>query len=234
MVLETVPGIATGRQHWFDLVERLVLVVFTAEYAINVWVAPDRKAYVLGVWGIIDLLAVLPSLVLALNVGSAEFLGVMRVMRVLRILRVLKLAKVAAQCFQDRQSRGAARMDIQIYFIALFCSLTVWSTLVYYAERGQPATKFTSIPEGMWWGISALTGATYGDIYPTTLWGRIVGVFAALNGLALFGLLMNVIGEALHASLFGSRKPAAACPQCGAALAVPAAAGGGPAVAARA
>ena len=234
MVLETVPWIAAGRQRWFDLVEHLVLVVFTAEYVINIWVAPDRKRYVLGVWGIIDLLAVLPSLVLALNIGSAEFLGVMRVMRVLRILRVLKLAKVAAQRFQERESRGAARMDIQIYFIAFFCSLTIWSTLVYYAERGQPATKFTSIPEGMWWAISALTSATYGDIYPTTLWGRIVGVCAALNGLALFGLLMNVIGEALHASLFGARRqPAAACPQCGATLSAPAVpSGGGSAVAA--
>jgi voltage-gated potassium channel len=236
MVLETVPWIAARSQHWFDLVERLVLVVFTAEYAINVWVAPDRKRYVFGVWGIIDLLAVLPSLVLALNVGSAEFLGVMRVMRVLRILRVLKLAKVAAQRFHERESRGAARMDIQIYFIAFFCSLTIWSTLVYYAERGQPGTKFTSIPEGMWWAISALTSATYGDIYPTTVWGRVVGVCAALNGLALFGLLMNVIGEALHASLFGgNRKAEAACPRCGAAPSVTAAApGGGPAVAAQA
>ncbi len=210
MVLETVPWMAERHQAWFDLVEHVVLVIFTAEYLINVWVAPDRKAYVLGVWGIIDLLAVLPSLILLLNVGSAEFLGVMRVMRVLRILRVLKLVKVAAQRFHERESRGAARMDMQIYLIALFCSLTIWSTLVYYAERSQPGTKFTSIPEGMWWGISALTSATYGDIYPTTVWGRTVAVLAALNGLALFGLLMNVIGEALHASLFGGTPVAKA------------------------
>src|SRR5215211_5450924 len=86
MVLETVPWLSAGYQGWFDLVELIVLVVFTVEYAMNVWVAPDRKAYVLGPWGIIDLLAVLPSLVLSLNVGSAEFLSVLRVMRVLRIL----------------------------------------------------------------------------------------------------------------------------------------------------
>jgi voltage-gated potassium channel len=210
MVLETVPWIAQRHQGWFDLVERVVLVVFTAEYAINVWVAPDRRGYVLGVWGIIDLLAVLPSLVLALNVGSVEFLAVMRVMRVLRILRVLKLAKVAAQRFHERETRGAARMDLQIYFIAFFCSLTIWSTLMYYAERGPAGTKFTSIPESMWWAISALTGTTYGDIYPQTVWGRVVAVCAALNGLALFGLLMNVIGEALHVSLFGSAEKAGA------------------------
>jgi voltage-gated potassium channel len=233
MVLETVPWIAAVYQPWFDLVERIVLVIFTAEYAINVWVAPSRKAYVFGVWGIIDLLAVLPSLILALNVGSVEFLAVMRVMRVLRILRVLKLAKVAAQCFHERQSRGAARMDIQIYFIAFFCSLTVWSTLMYYAERGRPASRFTSIPEAMWWAICALTGTTYGDIYPSTLWGRVVAVCAALNGLALFGLLMNVIGEALHASLFGSGgQPAAAGAEAARAAAPGGASAGGEAAAA--
>ena len=251
MVLETVPWLSARYQGWFDLVEHAVLVIFTAEYVINVWVAPDRKGYVLGVWGIIDLLAVLPSLILLLNIGSAEFLGVMRVMRVLRILRVLKLVKVAAQRFHERETRGAARMDMQIYLIALFCSLTIWSTLVYYAERNQPGTKFTSVPEGMWWAVSALTSATYGDIYPTTVWGRMVAVCAALNGLALFGLLMNVIGEALHVSLFGvgaKAKPSAAgaamtppppacacgqslqegwmqCPRCGTAVLAP---GAGP------
>jgi voltage-gated potassium channel len=227
MVLETVPSVSARHQQWFDLIEHIVLVVFTAEYVINVWVAPDRPRYVFGVWGIIDLLAVLPSLILALNVGSAEFLGVMRVMRVLRILRVLKLAKVAAQRFHEREARGAARMDIQIYLIAFFCALTIWSTLAYYAERGQPQTQFTSIPEAMWWGVSTLTGATYGDIYPTTPWGRAVAVCTALSGLALFGLLMNVIGEALHVSLFGAVRtraagaaaavpPGEACPHCGA------------------
>lgn len=213
MVLETVPWLSAQFQGWFDLVEHVVLVLFTLEYAMNVWVAPDRKAYVLGPWGIIDLLAVLPSLILALNVGSAEFLAVMRVMRVLRILRVLKLAKIAAQRFHERETRGAARMDIQIYFIALFCATTIWSTLAFHAERGVPGTKFTSIPQAMWWGISTLTGATYGDIYPVTFWGRVVAAVTALSGLALFGLLMNVIGEALHATLFGAQsKPAGSAP----------------------
>jgi voltage-gated potassium channel len=209
MVLETVPPIAARYQRLFDLVEHIVLVVFTLEYVMNVWVAPQRRAYVLGPWGIIDLLAVLPSLVLALNLGSAEFLAVMRVMRVLRILRVLKLAKVAARRFHERETRGAARMDIQIYLIALFCAITIWSTLAYYAERGRPNTRFTSIPEAMWWATGTLTGATYGDIYPVTVWGRVVAILTALTGLALFGLLMNVIGEALHATLFGGQAKTA-------------------------
>lgn len=206
MVMETVPGFAQRHQRWLDLIEVVVTAIFTAEYVINIWVAPDRKRYVLGPWGIIDLLAVLPSLILMLNIGSAAFLGVMRVLRVLRILRVLKLAKVAAHKFRDREKRGAALMDLQIFLIALFSALTIWSTLAYYAERGRPDTKFRSIPHAMWWGISTLTGATYGDIYPTTLWGRIIAATTALTGLALFGLLMNVIGEALQVSLFGRKS----------------------------
>lgn len=245
MVLETVPAFAARHQGWLDLVENVVVALFTAEYLVNVWVAPSKKRYVFGVWGIIDLLAVLPSLILMLNIGSAEFLAVMRVMRVLRILRVLKLAKVAAHKFNDRQKRGPALMDLQIFMIALFSALTIWSTLAYHAEHGEAATKFTSIPLAMWWGISTLTGTAYGDIYPTTLWGRVVAACTALTGLALFGLLMTVIGEALHATLFGggggrahgkaAADPAPSscacgqllsnswnlCPQCGAKVARP-------------
>ena len=94
--------------------------------------------------------------------------------------------------------------------IALFCALTIWSTLAYHAERGQPGTRFTTIPDAMWWGIVTLTSTGYGDMCPVTLWGRLVAGCTMVTGLALFGLLMNVIGEALHVTLFGSRsRPAA-------------------------
>jgi len=207
MVMETVPAFAARHQAWLDAVEVVVVTIFTIEYLVNVWVAPSKRRYILGPWGIIDLLAVLPSLILMLNIGSAEFLGVMRVMRVLRILRVLKLAKMTAHKFNDRQKRGAALMDLQIFLIALFAALTIWSTLAYYAEHATEGSKFTSIPAAMWWGISTLTGTAYGDIYPVTLWGRVVAACTALTGLALFGLLMTVIGEALHSTLFGKRSP---------------------------
>ncbi len=209
IILESVPWIAI---HYavFDVVEGIVVAVFTLDYLANIWVAPDRWKYALGPWGIIDLLAILPTFALILNIPSVKAMRLLRVMRVLRVLRVLKLAKVATARFQQRESRGALRMDLQIYFITLFCALTLWSTLVYYAEHQQKDTLFTSIPQAMWWGITTLTTTGYGDMAPVTFWGRVLGGCTMITGLALFGLLMNVVGEALHRSLFGTRQQMAA------------------------
>jgi hypothetical protein len=97
-------------------------------------------------------------------------------------------------------------MDLQIYLIALFSAVTIFSTLAFYAEEGQPNTQFTSIPAAMWWCIVTITTTGYGDMYPSTVGGRLVAAATMITGLALFGLLMNVVGKAMLTSLFGSEN----------------------------
>jgi voltage-gated potassium channel len=221
IILESVPWIAEPHPALFDVIEGIVVTIFTVEYAINIWVATDKRKYLLGPWGIIDLLAILPSIFLMLNITSIKVVRVLRVMRVLRILRVLKLARAATTRFHQREEKGL-RMDLQIYFIALFCAVTLWSTLVYFAEHEQANTLFTSIPQSMWWGIVTLTTTGYGDMFPVTLWGRIFAAGTMITGLALFGLLMSVVGDALHVGLFGSRQqPAGAAVGAGTPAATP-------------
>ena len=77
---------------------------------------------------------------------------------------------------------------------------------MYYAERNIEGTAFTSIPEAMWWCMVTITTVGYGDMYPTSLLGRIVASITMLCGLALFGLLMNVIGKYMMTSLFGTSE----------------------------
>jgi len=78
------------------------------------------------------------------------------------------------------------------------------STLVFYAEREVPGTKFTNIPQAMWWGITTMTTVGYGDLSPETVLGRVIASFTALCGLALFAMLMQVVGKALTRGLFGA------------------------------
>jgi hypothetical protein len=124
----------------------------------------------------------------------------------MRILRVLKLAKIAARQFEKRREVGhhTLWMDLQIYFIALFSAVTIFSTLEFYAEETVPGTLFVHIPASMWWCIVTITTTGYGDMVPTTLAGKVVAAATMLTGLALFGLLMNVVGKAMLTSLFGS------------------------------
>jgi hypothetical protein len=67
-----------------------------------------------------------------------------------------------------------------------------------------PNTQFTSIPAAMWWCIVTITTTGYGDMSPATVSGRVIAATTMLTGLALFGLLMNVVGKAMLSSLFGA------------------------------
>ncbi len=209
VTLASVTSIYEEHQAFFEVSEYVIVGIFTAEYLANIYVAHERRKYIFGWWGIIDFLAIAPSIFLMLDIRAlkvARVLRVMRFLRLMRILRVLKLAKVAARQFEKRrdQKLNTLKMDLQIYFIALFSAVTIFSTLEFYAEEHVPNTPFTSIPAAMWWCIVTITTTGYGDMTPSTVAGRTIAVGTMLSGLALFGLLMNVVGKAMLSSLFGS------------------------------
>ena len=195
---------------FFDISEMIVVGIFTIEYACNIYVAKDKKKYILGPWGIIDIVAIIPSYFGFIDLRAIKVLRILRILRFLRLMRMVRLLKLAKNAVevgtsQEKVSKfETLKMDLQIYFIALFSAMTIFSTLEYYAERGVTNTLFTSIPNAMWWCIVTMTTVGYGDMYPVTLIGRIVAGAAMLCGVALFGLLMNVIGKYMMTSLFGS------------------------------
>jgi len=199
-------------QTFFDVSEIVVVGIFTIEYICNIYVAKDKKKYILGPWGIIDLMAIVPSYFNFIDLRAIKVLRVLRILRFLRLMRMLRLLKLAKQVVKVGETEEKVnkfetlKMDLQIYFIALFSDMVIFSTLEYYAERAVENTAFTSIPKAMWWCIVTITTVGYGDMYPVTAIGRIIAGFAMLSGVALFGLLMNVIGKYMMTSLFGTEE----------------------------
>lgn len=196
-------------QTFFDISEMIVVGLFTLEYLANIYVAENKAKYIFGPWGVIDFLAIAPSYLNIIDLRAIKVFRVLRVLRFLRLMRMLRLLKLAKHVVkagdQEQKDRfSTLKMDLQIYFIAMFSVVVIFSTLVYYAERNYPGTLFTSIPKAMWWCIVTITTVGYGDMFPMTVLGRLLAAVTMLCGLALFGLLMNVIGKSMMSSLFGS------------------------------
>jgi voltage-gated potassium channel len=197
-------------QSFFDISEIIVVGAFTIEYAANIYVAEKKTKYLFGPWGIIDFLAIAPSYIGIVNLTAIKVLRILRVLRFLRLMRMLRLLKLAKHVSKGHEHEhkvnkfDTLKMDLQIYFIALFSVVVIFSTIMYYAERGIEGTAFTSIPHAMWWCIVTITTVGYGDMYPTGVLGRMIAAATMLCGLALFGLLMNVIGKYMMTSLFGT------------------------------
>ncbi|MCL6582193.1 MAG: ion transporter [bacterium] len=211
VTLESVPSVAKRWEGFFHWSELIIVGLFTIEYLINILVAEDKLGYIFGLWGLIDLIAILPSyfhLMDLRGIKMARTLRIVRFLRTIRMMRILKLAKNTTDQYQQsaRQRIHTLKLDLQIYLTALFTVIIIFSTLIYYAERNTPGTPFTSIPAAMWWCVVTITTVGYGDMYPATLGGKLIAATAMIMGLALFGILMNVIGKAMMTSLFGTTE----------------------------
>jgi voltage-gated potassium channel len=205
IVFESVESIHTKHAGFFKVSEYIAVSIFVVEYMGMVYVTRPIRKYTLGIWGIIDFLAIAPSLIGALDLRQLKVARILRVLRFLRLMRILKLAKKVSDNYEDikGQKYGTLKMDLQIYFITMFSVLIISSTLIFYAEHGERGTLFTDIPNSLWWGIVTMTTVGYGDMSPVTVAGRIVAGITSLCGLCLFAMLMNVVGKALMQGLFG-------------------------------
>ena len=198
--LESVKSIRDSFGYEFFIFETISVVIFSIEYFLRVWSANSsaetisknlikkRLNYIFSFNGIIDLGAILPS-ILPIFFGGAD----LRWLRVLRLLRLLKLSNysTALEDFfsaikEDWQSFSAA---LYLMLIALFLS----SSLMYIAEHEVQPNNFSSIPETMWWGLITLTTVGYGDVSPVTPLGKIIGAFTAIMGICTVALLTGIV-----------------------------------------
>ncbi len=98
--------------------------------------------------------------------------------------------------------------------VAVLILLVVASSLVYMAEHRAQPDAFASIPDAMWWGVATLTTVGYGDIYPVTILGRILGGLIAIMGIGLFALPAGILGAGFIEEM-QRKKAARVCPHCG-------------------
>jgi voltage-gated potassium channel len=210
IVLESIQSYADQYATFFSVSDWIVVFFFTLEYAANIYVAKRKRDYIFSIWGLIDLVAIIPTyLTGGIDLRAVKVLRILRVLRFLRMMRMLRLIKLAKTATTEAGAKAKTKistlkMDLQIYFIALAMVLVTFSTAEFYIEKGVPNTLFTSIPAAMWWCIVTITTVGYGDMVPATPLGKIVAGMAMLCGVALFGLLMNVIGKSMMSSLFGA------------------------------
>ena len=200
--LESVQNIGNKYEKSFYYFEMFSVFIFGIEYLLRVWSAPAREdlgensnfikrlKYIFSFTGLVDFIAIIPSIITIF--GGLD----LRWLRVLRLLRLLKISNYSSAIedffsaiMADWRSFTAA---LYLVLVALFLS----SALMYIAENESQPDKFSSIPETMWWSLITLTTVGYGDVSPITPFGKIIGAFTAIMGVCTVALLTGIVASA--------------------------------------
>ena len=191
--IETLPDLSPRMQHLLYVLEVVVVIIFTVEYALRIYVADRKLAYVFSPLGIIDLLAILPFYIL---LGGADSRAV-RAMRLLRIARTLKLIRYNRAV--DRLVRAVviAKEEIVLFFSLTAISLYLAASGIHYFESQVQPDKFGSIFHGLWWAVVTLTTVGYGDVYPITTGGRLFTFLILMIGMGIIAVPPGIISSAL-------------------------------------
>ncbi len=202
---ETVSGLSPGTYRAMRVAEWALTLLFTIEYVLRLLAVRYPIVYAGSFYGVIDLVAILPTWV-SLVVPGAQVLLVVRVLRLMRIFRVLKLTRYLSEARVLGGALRASSQKITVFLFAVAAMVVVFGTVMYVVEG--PANGFTSIPRSMYWAVVTLTTVGYGDISPKTPLGQTLASLVMIMGYGVIAVPTGIV----TAELTSGRRSAPATP----------------------
>ncbi|MCD6174807.1 MAG: ion transporter [Planctomycetes bacterium] len=212
VMLDSVDTISKQYHGLFYGLEWVFTVLFTIEYILRMVCVPSKRRYATSFFGVVDLLAVLPTY-LGLFVRGVSYLKVIRILRVLRIFRVLKLGNHMRQADTLRQALYASRQKIIVFLCFVLTLVVIIGSLMYSIEGTQEETGFTSIPASVYWAIVTLTTVGYGDISPQTPVGQALAAIVMLLGYSIIAVPAGIVTAQIAQT--PAKAKMIACVACG-------------------
>ncbi len=179
VVADSVQGINQRFHFELVLLEWFFTAVFTLEYLARLVCVRHPWRYALSFYGVIDLLAVLPTYV-ALLVPEVAALIDVRILRLLRVFRVFKLTAYVSEYQALGHALRASVRKIMVFLTAVLMIVLVMGTLMYVVEG--PENGFVNIPTSVYWAITTMTTVGFGDITAKTDLGRFIASAMMLLG----------------------------------------------------
>lgn len=210
VMLESVPRINQSHGQQLLILEWIITLIFTIEYFVRIIIVRKPWKYIFSFYGIIDFLAILPTYLSLVLIGS-QSLVVIRVLRLLRIFRILKLTRYTHAGRTLARAIWASREKISVFIFFVIIMVVIIGTIMYLIEGENGG--FTSIPISIYWSIVTLTTVGYGDISPVTALGQFLASFVMIMGYAIIAVPTGIVtAELVNPTPVKSEKQI--CPDC--------------------
>lgn len=209
VILESVAEIREKYGVWLFFAEWFFTVLFTIEYVLRLLAVRNPFRYGLSFYGLVDLLAIIPTYV-SLFVPGTQYLLTIRILRLLRIFRILKLSEYISEGKIITAALAASRRKILVFLVSVLAIVTVVGALIYVIEGEE--NGFTSIPTSIYWAIVTLTTVGYGDLSPKTALGKTIASIVMILGYAIIAVPTGIVTAELTRSVRAVSTQV--CPNC--------------------
>lgn len=211
IMLESVDYINNRYSYYLLILEWIITILFSIEYFLRIIVVKKPLRYIFSFYGIIDLLAILPSyLSLFLPIGHSII--VIRSLRLLRVFRILRLTKYSKEAELISKALLRSKAKILVFLFAIITLVIILGTMMFLIEGKQ--NGFTNIPKSIYWAIVTLTTVGYGDISPVTPLGQFISSLVMIIGYAIIAVPTGIISVEFSRSSKSELNNTQVCPNC--------------------
>jgi len=210
VMLESVESVRLQFGAQLRAFEWFVTIVFTIEYLLRLYSVGRPLKYAGSFYGIVDLLAILPTY-LSIFFAGAHSLLVIRALRLLRIFRILKLVHFVSEAQMLGAALRASARKIIVFLGVVLTTMIIMGALMYLIEG--PSSGYTSVPTSIYWTIVTMTTVGYGDITPQTPLGKILASILMIMGYGIIAVPTGIVTVELTGAKF-RQVSGQACPQC--------------------
>ncbi|HEX2396199.1 MAG TPA: ion transporter [Bacteroidales bacterium] len=193
VMLESVGAIRIRYLHLLRTLEWVITVIFTLEYLARMWVVDRPLKYSTSFYGIIDLMALLPTYLDVIFTGGHSLI-VLRLFRMLRVFRILKLSQYSRAGRLLVSAMWDSRQKISVFIVFVLLLAVIIGTVMYLVEGNEHG--FSSIPRSIYWAIVTLTTVGYGDLSPSTGLGQFCASIIMILGYAIIAIPTGIVTAA--------------------------------------
>ncbi|XP_014888836.1 potassium voltage-gated channel subfamily D member 2-like isoform X2 [Poecilia latipinna] len=177
----------------FFCLDTACVMIFTVEYLLRLIAAPSRCKFMKSVMSVIDVVAIMPYYIGLVMTDNDQVSGAFVTLRVFRVFRIFKFSRHSAGLRILGYTLKSCASELGFLLFSLTMAIIIFATVMFYAEKGSTATKFTSIPAAFWYTIVTMTTLGYGDMVPKTIVGKVFGSICSLSGVLVIALPVPVI-----------------------------------------
>ncbi|MEO9531765.1 MAG: ion transporter [Crocinitomicaceae bacterium] len=212
IMLDSIPGFHEKWAAELFIFEWVVTIIFTVEYILRLICVGKPLKYVFSVYGLIDLISLLPTYV-GIFVSGTSSLRILRSFRLIRIFRILKLSQFVEDSKKLTNALRQSRNKIIVFLFFIVMMVISLGTVMYIVEGGEAG--FTSIPRSIYWAIVTMTTVGYGDIAPATPLGQFIASVIMILGYAIIAVPTGIVTNDFIQGNKSKAMNNIACDNCG-------------------